>query len=458
VFPRRLAGRLLASHLAVVLAAIAFTGFSLGGFGAGAAVLAVALTGIAIGFAFGLTRSVTRPIDRLTGIVRRFARGDLPEASASGAAASPTVPDVLELADLAASLDRMAAELRARIDEAEGERDRAGQVLGALENGVLLVDADGGLQFANDAARHWLGLGNFPPGTRVQRALGALEVTGLAERAAEAGEPVDGELALIYPERRSLSMRATPLTERGEAAGVVVTLVDQTSRRRLDTLRRDFVANASHELKTPVAAIKALAEGMEVASDDPETLRRFMLRIQGEAERLERLVSDLLDLSRVERGLFGSEPVELAALAKEVVARNEELATASGIELRGELEAGVGVKGDRAQLELLLSNLIGNALQYTEAGGTVDVLVRGKDQLAEIVVRDTGIGIPQSELPRVFERFYRIDKARTRATGGTGLGLAIVRHVAETHGGRVSVRSELNRGSTFTVTLPRRES
>jgi signal transduction histidine kinase len=220
-------------------------------------------------------------------------------------------------------------------------------------------------------------------------------------------------------------------------------------------LRRDFVANASHELKTPVAAVRALAETLLTAlPEDPESGRRFAERIGREAERLDALARDLLDLSRVERGTLDVEPVDLVGLAKEVAGGYADLAEERRIRLRAELQPQVSVRGDRAQLGLLLSNLLDNALRYTPARGTVYVRLDTAESRAVLQVADTGEGIPAGELPRVFERFYRVDKARARQTGGTGLGLAIVRHVAEAHGGTVRVESELGRGSTFTVALP----
>jgi two-component system, OmpR family, phosphate regulon sensor histidine kinase PhoR len=249
-------------------------------------------------------------------------------------------------------------------------------------------------------------------------------------------------------------MRAFPLVDRGPTGRIVVTLTDITQRRRLEVLRRDFVANASHELKTPVAAVRALAETLLTAlPDDPEAGRQFAERIAREAERLDVLARDLLDLSRVERGTLDVEPVDLVGLVKEVLGGYEDLATERRVRLRSELQQ-VSMRGDRAQLGLLLSNLLDNALRHTPAKGTVCVRLDAAESRALLQVADTGEGIPARELPRVFERFYRVDKARARQTGGTGLGLAIVRHVAEAHGGTVRVDSELGRGSTFTVALP----
>jgi two-component system phosphate regulon sensor histidine kinase PhoR len=365
-----------------------------------------------------------------------------------------TEPD--DLRGLTNELGAITTRLRDRLDELTEERDRAGQILDALDDGVLLLDGAGRLLVANPAARSWFGLpDDLRPGLPVQRVLGAPQVSALAEEAAEAGAPVVGTLTLVFPEPRTLTMRAFPLADRGPTGRIVVTLTDITQRRRLEVLRRDFVANASHELKTPVAAVRVLAETLLTAlPDDPEAGRRFAERIGREAERLDVLVRDLLDLSRVERGTLDVEPVDLVGLAKEMVGGYGDLAEERRIKLHSELRPQLSMRGDRAQLGLLLSSLLDNALRYTPARGTVCVRLDGAESRAVIQVSDTGQGIPAGELSRVFERFYRVDKARARQTGGTGLGLAIVRHVAEAHGGTVRVDSELGRGSTFTVSLP----
>ena len=365
-----------------------------------------------------------------------------------------TEPD--DLAGLTNELSAITTRLRDRLDELTEERDRAGQIVDALDDGVLLLDGAGRLLVANPAARAWFGLpADLRPGLPAKRVLGAPQVIALAEQAAEARAPVVGNLTLVFPEPRTLALRAFPLADRGPTGRIVVTMTDITQRRRLEVLRRDFVANASHELKTPVAAVRALAETLLTAlPEDPEAGRRFAERIGREAERLDVLARDLLDLSRVERGTLDVEPLDLVGLVKEVTGGYTDLAEERRIRLDTELQPQVSLRGDRAQLGLLLSNLLDNALRHTAAKGTVCVRLDVTESRATLQVRDTGDGIPAGELSRVFERFYRVDKARVRQTGGTGLGLAIVRHVAEAHGGTVRVDSELGRGSIFTVSLP----
>jgi two-component system phosphate regulon sensor histidine kinase PhoR len=365
-----------------------------------------------------------------------------------------TEPD--DLPGLTNELSAITTRLRDRLDELTEERDRAGQILDALDDGVLLLDGAGRLLVANPAARSWFGLpDDLRPGLSTRRVVGVPQVSDLAEQAAEAKAPVVGTVSLVFPEPRTLTMRAFPLADRGPTGRIVVTMTDITQRRRLEVLRRDFVANASHELKTPVAAVRALAETLLTAlPDDPDAGRRFAERIGREAERLDALVRDLLDLSRVERGTLDVEPVDLVGLAKEVTGGYADRAEERRVKLHTELRADVSIRGDRAQLGLLLSNLLDNAIRHTPAKGSICVRLHTTESRAVLQVADTGEGIPAGELPRVFERFYRVDKARARLTGGTGLGLAIVRHVAEAHGGTVRAQSELGEGSTFTVMLP----
>ena len=409
--------------------------------------IGVGLVVLGVVVAFFAARAADRRVAALRRAIRRLAGTTLP---------SWRWTERDDLPGLTNELGAITTRLHERLEELTEGRDRAGQILDALDDGVLLLDGAGRLLIANPAARSWFGLpDDLRPGLPLKRVLGVPQVSALAEQAAEARAPVVGNLTLVFPEPRTLALRAFPLADRGPTGRIVVTMTDITQRRRLEVLRRDFVANASHELKTPVAAVRALAETLLTAlPDDPEAGRRFAERIGREAERLDLLTRDLLDLSRVERGALDVEPVDLVGLVKEVVGGYADRAEERRIKLSTEVEPGVALRGDRAQLGLLLSNLIDNALRFTPAKGAVCVRLNAAESRAVLQVHDTGQGIPAGELSRVFERFYRVDKARTRQTGGTGLGLAIVRHVAEAHGGTVRVDSELARGTTVTVTLP----
>jgi two-component system sensor histidine kinase SenX3 len=236
---------------------------------------------------------------------------------------------------------------------------------------------------------------------------------------------------------------------------VVLVARDETADRRLDQIRRDFVANASHELKTPVASIQALAETLaEAAGSDPEASRRFLARLEQEATRLSSLVNDLLDLSRLEGEPPAEGTVNLSEVVADEVRRVRPRAETAGLHLIVEAPEPVVLRGSRSDLGLLVHNLIDNAIRYSPDGGEVRATVRLHRGQTELRVADTGLGIAGKDQDRVFERFYRADPARSRATGGTGLGLSIVRHVAEAHGGTVSVTSVLGAGSTFIVRLP----
>jgi signal transduction histidine kinase len=335
-------------------------------------------------------------------------------------------------------------ELKERLKTAEAERGRADLVLSSMPEGVLLFGADGETMYANPAAERHLGV--VPPSISAvlplairEAAVGVREIREPAEAEAETGG------------HRWVRGSAIPV-----GAGEVLLVVrDITEARRLDDIRRDFVANASHELKTPAASIQAAAETIRSAVlDDPGVLPGFAGQLEREAERLSRIISDLLDLSRLESGSDLTDAVALDAIVLEEAARFQEAAGDAGVELSVDVGAAPHMWGSGRDLSLLVRNLIDNAIRYTRRGGRVDLRLTTAEGEAVLTVSDTGVGIPTRDLPRIFERFYRVDRARSRETGGTGLGLSIVRHVVENHGGRVSVDSELGRGTRFEVRLP----
>ena len=251
---------------------------------------------------------------------------------------------------------------------------------------------------------------------------------------------------------RWLRVTATPA---GTDGSVLAVIADVTEARRLDAVRRDFVANASHELKTPAASIQAAAETLlHVWQEDPAAVPRFAEQLEREAVRLSRIVADLLDLSRLESGSELQENVRLDVLVREETSRFEDAAVEAGLTMDIDVALVPPIRGSGRDLSLLVRNLLDNAIRYTKADGTITAAVAADNGSVVLRVIDTGSGIPSKDLTRVFERFYRVDRARSRETGGTGLGLAIVRHVAENHGGTVTVTSELGRGSTFEVRLP----
>ena len=346
-----------------------------------------------------------------------------------------------EAAELAHASERATDEARAGREELRS----MAAALSAMQEGVLLFGPDGATTYANPAIEQHLGSvpasvdALLPVGLRESVRSAALTHLS-AEVEAETGSPT-----------RWLRASATPV---GDDDSVLLVVRDVTEARQLEAVRRDFVANASHELKTPLASILAAAETIQsAATDDPAVLPRFAALLEKDAARLSRIVSDLLDLSRVEGGSETATSVALDAITLEEMDRFESAAEDTGVTLSISSEA-ASVRGSARDLALLVRNLIDNALRYTGEGGSVAVDVRVDDEEVVLSVEDTGIGIPTRDLPRIFERFYRVDRARSRETGGTGLGLAIVKHVVENHGGRISVESELGRGTRFEVRLP----
>lgn len=365
-------------------------------------------------------------------------------AAALGALAA-SLAQRATLAEARRRADASAAEVDAREATAREERAVQDLILDSMQEGVLLFDAGLEAAFANAAIEEHLGAA---PASATQ--LYPIALREAVREVATSAEPRTMEVEL-HSRSRWLQIRLTPA---GEGA-VLLVVTDVTDARRVDAVRRDFVANASHELKSPAASIQAAAETLrQVIHEDPQVAARFAVQLDREALRLSRIVADLLDLSRLESGSELGERLRLDELVREEAGRHVEAARDGGIDLQVAAASPVSVSGSARDLSLLVGNLVSNAIRHTSPGGSVEVGVHADGEVVDLVVRDTGTGIPARELPRVFERFYRVDRARARGTGGTGLGLSIVRHVAENHAGSVDVESELGHGTTFTVHLP----
>ncbi len=356
---------------------------------------------------------------------------------------------------------------RATLEASQIEQSRARRdledVLASLQDAVLVVDAQTRLRFVNQSALRLFDL-------RIEDVLGANLIEALPSFGIEAamraalldGQSSAQEIHLYAPRLREVFLRVAPVySGTGTEVGAVAIVQDLTELRRLERVRRDFVANASHELRTPIANIRATAETLLHAPGDAQLIGRFLPPLISEAERLSRLVSDLLDLARAEAGEKPVRaPVELKRTVQNVVDSLRDKAGRNDVQIEWQPN-GVAplVSGDAAALEQVAFNLLDNALSYTPKGGAVTMRLSEKsaDKTTAILeVSDSGIGIPAADLPRVFERFYRVDKARSRSEGGTGLGLAIVKHIVENHGGHVEVESREGQGTTFRVELPTR--
>ena len=408
----------------------------------------------ALGLAYWIIGRIVEPVAAIDQAVEAISRGDFQHRL--------YVSNRDELGQLAGKLNRMSQELDNRITQLTASHERQATVLGGMIEGVIAVDRRERVLFANTAAGR---LFDFRPTMVEGRPL--LEVV----RNHTLEEAVSAALASRQPQRlettqegsdkMSVAIQATPMP--GEPCpGVVIVMHETTELRRLESLRRDFVANVSHELKTPLSSIKAYAETLRNgALDDREASVAFVERIQEQAERLHHLILDMLSLARIEsdQEVFEIEPVSIQQVADACLENYRAPADAKRITLVAEpLQPGCFVRADKEGLREILDNLIDNAIKYTPEGGRVEVRWRAIEEagskVATIEVEDTGIGIAADALSRVFERFYRVDKARSRELGGTGLGLAIVKHLAQSFGGGVSATSEGGRGSTFRVTLP----
>ncbi|MGH7663876.1 MAG: ATP-binding protein [Gemmatimonadaceae bacterium] len=400
---------------------------------------------IAMALALAFARSVTRPLVELRDAARSLADGDLTQR--------PTLSAPGELGDLATALNGMGRQLAARLEALEGEDALLGAVVESLGEGVVAVDAARRVVRINESARRLLGVAaplpfpadDLPRDPALRAALDD----------ALRGTPTHG--SDIEVDDRTLALTARPLSIRG--GGAVLAFFDLTHIRRLEVVRRDFVANVSHELRTPLTVIGGFAETL--ADDDVPAgeRRQFAEAIRANAQRMQRIVDDLLDLSRIESGGWRPNPIviEFLPLAGDVVAAAERVAIAKGVHVEVDVsdDARTGY-ADVTALRQILANLVDNAVRYTKSGGTIVIRARRDRASTRLEVRDDGVGIPPEHLPRIFERFYRADRGRARESGGTGLGLAIVRHLAEAHGGRVEAESVVGKGTTIGVILPDR--
>lgn len=354
--------------------------------------------------------------------------------------------DVADADHVVTALEAATGRLVERSQRTEEVASRLAAALNMLVVGVVICNEHGEEVYRNLAAG--------TSGTRLNDVLAERAVIELLEAARE-GRCAERSLELYAPVRRNLLIRAYPISSLGRPLGAVAVVEDVSERRRLDAIRRDFVANVSHELKTPVGALSLLAETLD-GEEDPEVVARLSTRVAAEADRLGRIIDDLLDLSRIEandRPVL--QPVPLHQIVQDAVEPVLPAAVTRNIAVQVEpVPPHLTVNGDRRDLVSAVANLVDNAVKYSEPGSPVRVRVAATPEAVSIDVIDKGIGIPSRDRERIFERFYRVDRARSRLTGGTGLGLSIVRHVAANHGGEVRVESEEGEGSTFTLLLP----
>jgi two-component system, OmpR family, phosphate regulon sensor histidine kinase PhoR len=413
--------------------------------------LALAFVLIAL-LSAAFSSSLAGPLGEVMDAARRFAAGDL-------AARSP-VRRSDEVGELARILNRSAEQLQERITEIARDRGRIDAILSAMEDGVMAVDHRGVVLLANQALRRSLEL-QEPVGRHYLEVVRQRKVGELLEEVLRSGARRVDEVEMLRAGRTYAVIGVPFPGPEDQPPGAVLTFHDVTERHRVEQVRRDFVANASHELRTPLTSIRGFVEALEDgAMAEPATGRRFLEKIRLHADRMATLVSDLLELSRLESGERAPtwEPVAPAEVAEDVAASLAGAAERKGVALHRADQEAPTVVSDADRLRQILENLVENAVKYTPAGGRIEITTRPAPHGgAEVVVADDGPGIPPEHVPRIFERFYRVDKARSRELGGTGLGLSIVKHLAEGMGASVNVESTLGRGTRFTVTLPVQE-
>jgi two-component system phosphate regulon sensor histidine kinase PhoR len=411
----------------------------------GAAVALAAALALSVLFA----KHVSSAARELSRAARRMIDGDL--------SVRTHLPGGDEFAELGHTLDRLAGGLATTLGDLRAERDLQKNILEAMHEGVVVVDRDGKIALVNSALRSMLLLGADAVGKLLIETVRHAQLNTMLEntRASLDDRPVEIDLPGLKPRR--VLVQVAPFS--GGDGGVLFVFVDVTELRRLESLRRDFVANASHELRTPIAAVRSATETLRWgALDDRDAAIRFLDIIERNAQRLQSLVEDMLELSKLESNEFKlkRERVELQRVIPIVLALFRERAEKKGVRLFADLPAALPpVDGDPRALEHVLSNLVDNAVKYCPPGARILVGASADDDRVRLVVSDTGPGIAPEHLPRVFERFYRIDAGRSRELGGTGLGLSIVKHMVEAMRGKVSVDSAVGHGSTFSVALPR---
>ncbi len=409
----------------------------------------------AAGISLLVSRRITRPLEVMRRAAEGFARGDL--------TGKVPVPDSLEMGELAEALNEMARQLDDRIRSITAERNEREAVLSSMVEGVFAVDAAGRFISMNQAAADLIGVDSEKcQGRNIQEMVRNNDLQQFVEKALSSRQVVETDIILSGVQSRNLQARGTILNDDNDnSIGALIVLNDVTRLRRLENVRRDFVANVSHELKTPVTSIKGFVETLlEGALDNSEDAKRFLEIISRQVDRLNAIIEDLLSLSRLEQDpdsfALQLEEAPLKELLQSAIQACENQAVKQSATVRLKCEESLRARINPPLLEQAVVNLIDNAIKYSGPKKAVEVVGEEQEDAIVIQVQDWGSGIGKEHLPRLFERFYRVDQARSRELGGTGLGLAIVKHIAQVHKGSVKVDSALGKGSVFSIHLPKK--
>ncbi|MDQ1910005.1 ATP-binding protein [Paenibacillus sp. GD4] len=408
---------------------------------------------------YRLAYGITRPIEMITRVAQQITNRNYK--------ARVHFPKKDEIGQLGMALNRMADSLQLQMNRITENEGRLSSVLENMNSGVMMIDKEERIVLLNRSAEEFLGFSSQELlGKKFDEAKQQFEFTQMIQECFETREHIRDEMIFYYPSERILDINLNPILQTDdEWAGVLIVLHDTTAMRRLERMRSEFVANVSHELKTPIAAVKGFAETLLAgALNDKETAKSFLQIIFDESERLNRLIGDILELSKIEskRIPLHFSPVHLHSFIANCVHVMNAEAKKKHIELEMQVPQDAYMEADEDRLRQILINLLSNGINYTPEGGKVKVKVELLDDIVagsegeklKLTIADTGIGIPKKDLPRIFERFYRVDKARSRSSGGTGLGLSIVKHLVELHKGTIRVESEVGMGSKFIIELP----
>ena len=416
-----------------------------------AGALLVAL--LASGISWFVSRRITQPLEKMRNGASRFADGDLFHRLAPS--------DIREFSDLAETMNQMAAQLQERIDEISSQRSNTEAILSSMREGVIATDMDQRVISINQTAAKMFGISMESVfGRSILELIRNHEFQAFMDRGLSAGENIESDILYHNNGERILNLQCTPLLDSlQKRIGELVVISDVTQLRRLENMRRDFAASVSHEIKTPLTAIKGFVETLVIGDpNDREESQRFLAIIDKHVKRLTAIIDDLMQLSRIERDLevqqIGLEICHIEDVINTAVNLCSDGIKDKAIDVQLSLQPGLNGRFDATLLEQAAVNLLDNAIKYSPEKSTLHIEALTMDKEIQIRFKDQGMGIAQKHLPRLFERFYRVDKARSRKLGGTGLGLAIVKHIAQAHSGSVTVESKLGEGSTFTIHLP----
>ena len=407
---------------------------------------------LVLGLGYIVSLKISNPLVDMASIARKLAKGDFSKKT--------LVHSADEIGDLAKALNYMSAEIKDKVNSLSSEKAKLEAVVSGMFEGVILTNEKGEIVLANPSIRKLFMVDSSPEGKVPLEMVRNATIQDIVDKVIKEKQRLTTkEIIINIPEEKIIQINGVPVLENERLVGVILVFHDITELRRLERVRQDFVANVSHELRTPISNIKGYAETLkDGAINDKDNAKDFVEIIYRDSERLAQLIDDLLDLARIESGKMKMVflPIDVQSTLERSIAIIANQAKEKAISIQLQVSATLPkILADEARISQVLINLLDNAIKYTRTGGIITVSARPKDKYIQIDVSDTGIGISEEEIARIFERFYRVDKARSRELGGTGLGLSIVKHIVQAHGGEVWVKSLVGKGSAFSFIIPK---